>query len=187
MKLWVILITTVITLGCKSTKVEKPGAVTVSGKEEKKTNLDSLFLDYSLPIAVSQSENFKQVNIKDSLIALLGRKKYTILSKEEAGNLYKEKMSQALPIDPQHLQETIKLGKDKETMLKTMESGNPYLQQISLSFLKKDAEWNYLNIKRINLPKLRKSRDWLFTFKDAEPANIIASRILDSLIHTKSL
>jgi hypothetical protein len=37
------------------------------------------------------------------------------------------------------------------------------------------------------MPKSRKLREWLFTFKDAEPANIIASRILDSLIKAKSL
>ncbi len=192
MKFWIIVITAVTALGCKSTKVEQSSAVTVSNKvvsskEQKKTNFDSLFLDYSLPINVSQSENFKQLNIKDSLIVLLSRKKYTILSKEEAEKLFKERMSQALPIDPQNLQETMKLMKDKETMLRTLESGNSYLQQISLSFLKKDAELNYINIKRYNPPKMRKSREWLFTFKDAEPANIIASRILDSLIQTKSL
>ena len=58
MKLWIILITTVTALGCKSTKVEKSGTVTVSSKEQKKINFDSLFLDYSLPINVSHSENF---------------------------------------------------------------------------------------------------------------------------------
>lgn len=186
MKLWVILITTVTAIGCKSTKVENSRVVTVSSKQEKKTNLDSLYLDYSLPISVSQSENFEQLNIKDSLIALLSRKKYTIFSKEEAGQLYKEKMSQALPLDPKNLQETMKIMRDKETMLQKLESGNPYLQQISFSFLKKDAALNYINITRYNPPKMRKLREWIFTFKDAEPANIVASRILDSLIHTKS-
>jgi hypothetical protein len=197
MKFWLILITTVTALGCKSTKVENSGAVTVSStdvsgkvvssKEQKKTNFDSLFLDYSLPIAVAQSENFKQLNIGDSLIAMLFRKKYTILKKEDAEKLVKDKMSEALPLDPQNLQATMKVMKDKETMARSLESGNPYLQQIVFSFLKKDAELNYINVKRYNLPKSRKSREWLFTYKDAEPANLIASRILDSLIQTKSL
>ena len=187
MKFWIILITTVTALGCKSTKVEKSRAVTVSSKEEKKTNLDSLFLDYSLPVSVSHSENFKQRNIKDSLSALLSRKKYTILKKEDADQLLKEKMSQALPIDPQNIQETVKIMQDKETMLQKLESGDPYLQQVHLSFLKKDSELNYISVKRYNLPKVRKSREWVFTFQDAEPANIIVSRILDSLIKTKSL
>ncbi|MBV9986711.1 MAG: hypothetical protein JO301_03475 [Chitinophagaceae bacterium] len=187
MKFWVILITTVTALGCKSTKVEKSRAVTVSGKEEKKTNLDSLFLDYSLPIYVSQSANFSQVNIKDSLNALLSRRKFTILKKEEAEQLYKEKMAQALPIDPQNIQETVKIMQDKETILRKVESGNPYLQQIYLSFSKNDSEVNYLTIKRYNLPNSRKSREWLLAFKDDETAGIIVSRILDSLTKAKSL
>jgi hypothetical protein len=180
----VILIITVTALGCKSTKVEKSGAVIVSSKEEKKTNFDSLFLDYSLPVTVSSSENFKQLNIKDSLSALLGRKKYTILKKEDADQLVKEKMSQTLPKD---VDERMKLIGDKERFLPTLESGDFYLQQVHLSFLKKDSALNYISVKRSNPPKYRKSREWLFTFKDAEPANIIASRILDSLIKAKSL
>jgi hypothetical protein len=183
----VILIITVSALGCKSTKVENSGAVTVSSKEQKKTNFDSLFLDYSLPISVSQSENFKQLNIKDSLSALLSRKKYTILKKEDAEQLYKEKMSKAFPMDPKNIQETIKIMQDKETMLRKLESGDLYLQYVHLSFLKKDSAFNYISVKRYNMPKARKWREWLFTFKDAEPANIIASRILDSLIKAKSL
>ncbi len=186
MKFWILLITTVTAIGCKSTKIEKARAVTVYSKQEKKTNLDSLYLDYSLPISVSQSENFEQLNIKDSLITLLSRKNYTILKQEDREQLVKEKMSQALPLDPQNLQETMKIMRDKETMLQKLESGNPYLQQISLSFLKKDAALNYINITRYNPPKMRKLREWIFTFKDGEPANIIAPRILDSLIKVKS-
>jgi hypothetical protein len=192
MKFGILLITTVTALGCKSTKVEQSSAVNVpskdvTSKEQKKTNLDSLFLDYSLPVYVSELGNFKQLNIRDSLIALLFRKKYAVLKKEDAEQRIKEQMSQALPIDAQNFQETMKIMKNKETMLQKLESGNPYLQEIVFSFLKKDAELNYLNVKRYNLPKSRKSREWLITYKDAEPANIIASRILDSLIQTKSL
>lgn len=192
MKLWLIVIITVAALGCKSTKVEQSGAVTVSSKvvsskEQKKTNLDSLFLDYSLPVYVSELGNFKQLNIRDSLIALLFRKKYAVLKTEDAKQLIKEKMAQALPLDQQNLQETMKIMKNKENMVQKLESGNPYLQEIVFSILKKDAELNYLNVKRYNLPTSRKSREWLITYKDAEPADIVASRILDSLIQTKSL
>ena len=113
----------------------------------------------------------------------LVEKSTQFLKKEDTEQLVKEKMSQALPIDPKNLQETMKIMKDKETMAQKMESGPLYLQQVSLSFLNKESALNYINIKRYNAPKFRKLREWVFTFTDAEPADIIASRILDLLIH----
>jgi len=186
MKFWIIIITAFSAAACKSTEVTQSGADAIANKKAEKRDIDSLYIVYSLPIFVSHTNNFHQIAIQDSLVALLKNKKYDHLDDAGFKQLFSTKQMEILPRNNSgQLKEATKKVKNEEDYFRLMESQSPYLQLIQLSFLKHDSGLNYINVRRLNMPNAKKSRNWTFTYPDSEPSGQVASRLLDSLINTK--
>ena len=158
-------------------------------KKQEKSDIDSLYVVYSLPINVTCNNNFTQPDIADSLIALLKRKKYKYLDSSAYFQLFKAKLNELIPMNTiEGMREVVaKSQSDKNYYVNKIQSADPFSQQIQLSFLKKDSDINYINVRRTNMPNAKKFRDWIFTYSDLEPSNLFADRILDSLINTKGI
>ena len=156
-------------------------------KKQEKADIDSLFIVYSLPIYVSYINNFTQLDIADSLIALLKRKKYKYLDSSAYSQLFKAKLAELMQVsDLEGIREFVaNTQSDKNYYVNKIQSADPFAQQIQLSFLKKDSGINYINVKRSNMPNAKKFRDWVFKYSDSEPSDQIARRILDSLTTRK--
>ena len=70
---------------------------------------------------------------------------------------------------------------DKDYLLHLIQDAEPFAQQIDLSYMENDSTSTLISVKRSNLPNSRKSRQWTFEYKVAEPIGQLAFRILDSL------
>ncbi|MCW3075059.1 MAG: hypothetical protein JWP69_2128 [Flaviaesturariibacter sp.] len=186
MKSWILLITIFFSVACKSPQLTQSSANPVSTRKEEKADMDSLYIVHSLPISVSHSTNFKQTAIHDSLVVFLKERKYKPLDEEAFKQLLGAKMMEtSLAANQERAKEMLQKMKTEEDYFRLLESTPPYLQLVQLSFLKNDAGLNSINVRRINMPQARKSRNWVFTYPDSEPAGQVASHILDSLIKTK--
>ena len=189
MKFWIGIIIIFFVIACKSPGATQSVTSSRTIKKEEKADIDSLFIVYSLPINVSYTNNFTQLDIADSLIALLKRKKYIYLEKSDYDKFLKTKIMELIPMtDLEGMRDVqAKLQSDKNYYSNKVQSADPFSQQIQLSLLKKDSGINYINVRRSNLPNSKKFRDWIFTYSDSEPSNQFADRILDSLINTKGI
>jgi hypothetical protein len=188
MKFWIAIIVVFFTFAYTAPLVAQSGKELKAIKKEEKKDLDSLFLVYSLPVCVTHSKNFTEIGIEDSLIALLKEKKYKHINTSDYEKLVKTKLAESMPsMDPEGIKEMInKTERDKYYYVNLIESGDPYAQNLQLSFLKNDSGINYINVKRWNLPKARKLREWIFIYQDSETSGQLASRILDMLIKPKA-
>jgi len=190
MKFWIGIIISLFVIACKLPAAAQSVTSSKAIKKQEKTDIDSLFLVYSLPINVSYNNNFTQRDIADSLIALLKRKKYKYIDSSAFAQLFKVKLEELTGIgggDVERMREFVaKSQSDKNYYVNKIQSADPFSQQIQLSFLKKDSDINYVNVRRSNMPNAKKFRDWIFTYSDLESSNQIADRILDSLINTKN-
>ena len=191
MKIWVVVIISFFVTACKLPAAAQSVTSSKAIKKQEKSDIDSLFIVYSLPINVSCNNNFIQRDIADSLIALLKRKKYKYLDSSAYAQLFKVKLEELTGIgtgDVEKMKEFVaKSQSDKNYYVNKIQSADPFAQQIQLSFLKKDSGIIYINVRRSNLPNTKKFRDWIFTYSDLESSNQFADRILDSLINTKGI
>ena len=189
MKFWIGIIISLFVIACKLPAAAQSVTSSKAIKKQEKTDIDSLFLVYSLPINVSYNNNFTQRDIADSLIALLKRKKYKYIDSSAFAQLFKVKLEELTGWgDVEGMREFVaKSQSDKNYYVNKIQSADPFAQQIQLSFLKKDSDINYVNVRRSNMPNTKKFRDWIFTYSDLEPSNQFADRILDSLINTKGI
>ena len=191
MKFWIVIIISFFVLACKLPAYAQSGTSSKAIKKQEKSDIDSLFIVYSLPINVSCNNNFIQLGIADSLIALLKRKKYKYLDSSAYAQLFKVKLEELTGIgtsDVEKIKEFVaKSQSDKNYYVNKIQSADPFAQQIQLSFLKKDSGLNYINVRRSNMPNARKFRDWIFTYSDLESSNQFPDRILDTLINTKGI
>ena len=189
MKFWLIIIISFFVIACKLPLAAQSAKDRKAVKKQEKADIDSLFIVYSLPVNVSYINNFTQPGIADSLIALLKRRKYKYFDSSAYSQLFKEKLNELIGWnDLEGMKEFVaKSQSDKNYYVNKVQSADPFAQQIQFSFLKKDAGINYINVKRSNLPDLKKFRDWIFVYPDSEPPAQIAGRILDSLINTKEI
>jgi hypothetical protein len=78
MKFWIGIIISCFVIVCKLPTAAQSVTSSKAIKKQEKSDIDSLFLVYSLPINVSYN-NFTQPDISDSLIALLKGKNISIL------------------------------------------------------------------------------------------------------------
>ena len=188
MKFWIGIIISLFVIACKLPAAAQSVTSSKAIKKQEKTDIDSLFLVYSLPINVSYNNNFTQRDIADSLISLLKRKKYKYIDSSAFAQLFKVKLSELTGWgDVEGMREFVaKSQSDKNYYVNKIQSADPFSQQIQLSFFKKDSGINYINVRRSNMPNTKKFRDWIFTYSDLESSNQIADRILDSLINTKN-
>jgi|GEM_PF-2078948 len=190
MKFWIGIIISLFVIACKLPAAAQSVTSSKAIKKQEKTDIDSLFLVYSLPINVSYNNNFTQRDIADSLISLLKRKKYKYIDSSAFAQLFKVKLEELTGIgggDVERMREFVaKSQSDKNYYVNKIQSADPFSQQIQLSFFKKDSGINYINVRRSNMPNTKKFRDWIFTYSDLESSNQIADRILDSLINTKN-
>ena len=190
MKFWIGIIISLFVIACKLPAAAQSVTSSKAIKKQEKSDIDSLFIVYSLPINVSCNNNFIQRDIADSLIALLKRKKYKYLDRSAYAQLFKVRLEELTGIgtgDVEKMKEFVaKSQSDKNYYVNKIQSADPFSQQIQLSFLKKDSDINYVNVRRSNMPNAKKFRDWIFTYSDLESSNQIADRILDSLINTKN-
>jgi len=189
MKFWIVIIISFFVIACQLPAEAQSVTRSKAIKKQEKSDIDSLYIVYSLPINVSYVNNFTQLDIADSLIALLKRKKYKYLDSSAYIQLFKAKLNELIPMNTiEGMREVVaKTESDKNYYINKVESADPFAQQIQLSFLKKDADINYINVRRSNMPNTKKFRDWVFTYSDLESSNQFANRILDSLINTKGI
>jgi len=191
MKIWVVVIISFFVTACKLPAAAQSVTSSKAIKKQEKSDIDSLFIVYSLPINVSCNNNFIQRDIADSLIALLKRKKYKYLDSSAYAQLFKVKLEELTGIgtgDVEKMKEFVaKSQSDKNYYVNKIQSADPFAQQIQLSFLKKDSGINYINVRRSNMPNTKKFRDWIFTYPDLESSNQFVDRILDFLINTKGI
>ena len=191
MKIWVVVIISFFVTACKLPAAAQSVTSSKAIKKQEKSDIDSLFIVYSLPINVSCNNNFIQRDIADSLIALLKRKKYKYLDSSAYAQLFKVKLEELTGIgggDVERMREFVaKSQSDKNYYVNKIQSADPFAQQIQLSFLKKDSGINYINVRRSNMPNTKKFRDWIFTYPDLESSNQFVDRILDFLINTKGI
>jgi hypothetical protein len=191
MRFWIVIIITFFLMACKLPASAQSVSSSKAIKKQEKSDIDSLFLVYSLPINVSCNNTFIQRDIADSLIALLKRKKYKYIDSSAYAQLFKVKLEELTGIgtsDVEKMKEFVaKSQSDKNYYVNKIQSADPFAQQIQLSFLKEDSGINYINVRRSNMPNTKKFRDWIFTYSDLEPFNQFADRILDSLINTKGI
>ena len=189
MKFWRGMIISFFVIVCQTPGATQSVKNSRTIKKEEKADIDSLFIVYSLPINVSYTNNFTQTDIADSLIALLKRKKYKYLDSSAYAQLFKAKLNELIGWnDLEGMREFLaKTQSDKNYYINKIQSADPFAQRIQLSFLKKDAGINYINIRRSNPPNTKIYRDWIFTYSDSEPSDQVADRILDSLINTKEI
>lgn len=188
MKFWIGIIISFFVIAFKSPMVAQSVEDRKAIRKQEKADIDSLFLVYSIPINVSYTYNFTQPAIADSLITLIHRRKYEYLDSSASAELYRAKIAELFPKpgDIEGMREfTAKTQSDKNYYADKFQSSDPFAQQIQLSFLKKDSGINYINVKRSNMPNVKKYRDWIFTYSDSEPPNQVAIRILDSLANTR--
>lgn len=188
MKFWIVIIISFFVMACKSSPLAaQPVKDRKTLKKQEKADIDSLFIVYSIPINVSYSNDFTQPGIADSLIALIQRKKYKYMDSTTSAELFKTKLAELFPKpgDIEGMREFIaKAQSDKNYYADKFRSAEPFVQQIQLSFLKKDSGITYINVQRSNMPDKKKFRDWIFTYPDAEPLDQVAARILNLLINT---
>jgi hypothetical protein len=191
MKFWIGIVISCFVIACELPASAQSITNSKAIKKQEKSDIDSLFLVYSLPINVSYTDNFTKRDISDSLIALLKRKKYKYLDSSAYAQLFKLKFEELTGLgsgDLEGMKEFIaKTQSDKNYYVNKIQSSDPFAQQIQLSFLKKDSDKNYINVRRSNMPNSKKFRDWIFTYSDLESSNQFANRILDSLINTKGI
>jgi hypothetical protein len=191
MKFWIGIIISCFAIACKLPATAQSVTSSKAIKKQEKSDIDSLFLVYSMPINVSYNDNFKQRDIADSLIALLKRKKYKYIDSSAYAQLFKVKFEELTGLgsgDLEGMKEFIsKSQSDKNYYINKIQSADPFAQQIQLSFLKNDSGINYINVRRSNMPNTKKFRDWIFTYSDLESSNQLADRILVSLINTKEI
>ena len=191
MKIWIVIIISFFVIACKLPAAAQSVTSSKAIKKQEKSDIDSLFIVYSLPINVSCNNNFIQRDIADSLIALLKRKKYKYLDSSAYAQLFKVKLEELTGIgtgDVEKMKEFVaKSQSDKNYYVNKIQSADPFAQQIQLSFLKKDSGINYINVRRSNMPNTKKFRDWIFTYPDLESSNQFVDRILDFLINTKGI
>lgn len=176
---------------CKSPQIAQPtisnpkleaSSNSKSSKKEEKKNIDSLFLVFSLPVHVSHHKIFQQIEIADALITLLKEKKYKYLSTSQFETLFTTKLLEILPRnDLDGINTRIAKQNDKDYLLHLIQDAEPFAQQIDLSYMENDSTSTLISVKRSNLPNSRKSRQWTFEYKVAEPIGQLAFRILDSL------
>ena len=188
MKFWISIIISFFVIACNPPLVAQSVTDRKAIKKQEKADIDSLFLVYSIPINISYSNDFTQPGIADSLIALIQRKKYKYIDSTASAELFKAKLAELFPKpgDIEGMREFVaKTQSDKNYYVDKIQSSDPFAQKIQLSFLKKDSDINYINVKRFNWPNSKKFRDWIFTYSDSEPPDQVADRILDSLINTK--
>ena len=187
MKFWICIIISFFVIACKLPAAAQSVTSSKAIRKQEKADIDSLFIVYSLPINVSYTNNFTQPGIADSLIVLLKRKKYKYLDSSAYVQLFKTKLNELIPMnDIEGMREVVaKTQSDKNYYINKVEFADPFAQQIQLSFLKKDSDINYINVKRSNSPNSKKFRDWVFTYSDLENPNQFAGRILDSLINRR--
>jgi hypothetical protein len=191
MKFWIGIVISCFVIACELPASAQSGTSSKAIKKQEKSDIDSLYLVYSLPISVSYTNNFTQRDIADSLIALLKRKKYKYIDSSTFAQLFKEKFAEMTGLrsgDLEGMKEFIsKSQSDKNYYINKILSADPFSQQIQLSFLKNDSGINYINVRRSNMPNSKKFRDWIFTYSDLESSNQFADRILDSLINTRGI
>jgi hypothetical protein len=191
MKIWIVIIISFFVIACKLPAAAQSGTSSKAIKKQEKSDIDSLYIVYSLPINVTYVNNFTQPDIADSLIALLKRKKYKYLDSSAYAQLFKVKLEELTGIgtsDVEKMKEFVaKSQSDKNYYINKIQSADPFAQQIQLSFIKNDSAINYLCVKRLNMPNVKKFRDWIFTYSDLVPSNQFVDRILDSLINTKGI
>jgi hypothetical protein len=191
MKIWIVVIISFFVTACKLPAAAQSVTSSKAIKKQEKSDIDSLFIVYSLPINVSCNNNFIQRDIADSLIALLKRKKYKYLDSSAYAQLFKVKLEELTGIGTGDVEKmkgfVAKSQSDKNYYVNKIQSADPFAQQIQLSFLKKDSGINYINVRRSNMPNTKKFRDWFFTYPALESSNQFVDRILDSLINTKGI
>jgi hypothetical protein len=191
MKFWIGIVISCLVIACKLSASAQSVTSSKAIKKQEKSDIDSLFLVYSLPINVSYTDNFTKRDISDSLIALLKRKKYKYLDSSAYAQLFKDKFAEMTGLgsgDLEAMKEFLsKSQSDKNYYINKIQSADPFAQQIQLSFLKNDSGINYINVRRSNMPNTKKFRDWIFTYSDLESSNQLADRILVSLINTKEI
>ena len=191
MKIWKVIIISFFVIVCKVPAAAQSLTSSKAIKKQEKSDIDSLYIVYSLPINVSSNNNFPQRDIVDSLVALLKRKKYKYIDSSAYAQLFKVKLEELTGIgggDMERMREFVaKSQSDKNYYVNKIQSADPFAQQIQLSFLKKDSGLNYINVRRSNMPNARKFRDWIFTYSDLESSNQFPDRILDTLINTKGI
>jgi hypothetical protein len=172
MRFWIVIIISFFVIAGKLAATAQSVTSSKAIKKQEKTDIDSLFLVYSLPINVSYNNNFTRRDIADSLIALLKRKKYKYIDSSAFGQLFKVKFEELTGLgsdDLEGLKEFIsKSQSDKNYYINKIQSADPFAQQIQLSFLKKDSDINYINVRRSNMPNTKKFRDWIFTYSDLD-------------------
>jgi hypothetical protein len=190
MKFWVGIIIGCFVIACKLPRAAQSVTSSKAIKKQEKSDIDSLFIVYSLPINVS-CNNFTQPDIADSLIALLKRKRYKYIDSSAFAQLFKVKLEELTGLgsgDVEKMKEFVaKSQSDKNYYINKIQSADPFSQQIQLTFLKKDSGINYINVRRSNMPNTKKLRDWIFTYSNLESSNQFAERILDSLINRKGI
>jgi hypothetical protein len=191
MKFWIGIVISCLVIACKLSASAQSVTSSKAIKKQEKSDIDSLFLVYSLPINVSYTDNFTKRDISDSLIALLKRKKYKYLDSSAYAQLFKDKFAEMTGLgsgDLEAMKEFLsKSQSDKNYYINKIQSADPFAQQIQLFFLKRDSDINYINVRRSNMPNTKKFRDWIFTYSDLESSNQFADRVLDSLINTKGI
>src|SRR5688572_10519839 len=163
MKFWIVIIINFFVMACKLPASAQSGTSSKAIKKQEKSDIDSLFLVYSLPINVSCNNNFTQRDIADTLIALLKRKKYKYIDSSDYAQLFKVKLEELTGIgggDMEKMREFVaKSQSDKNYYVNKIQSADPFAQQIQLSFFKKDSGINYINVRRTNMPNAKNFRD----------------------------
>ena len=191
MKFWISIIIGFFVIAGKLPASAQSVTNSKAIKKQERSDIDSLFLVYSLPINVSCNNTSIQRDIADSLIALLKRKKYKYLDSSAYAQLFKVKLEELTGMgtgDVEKMREFVaKSQSDKNYYINKIQSADPFAQQIQLSFMKKDSGINYIYVKRSNMPNVKKFRDWVFTYSDLESSDQFADRMLDSLINTKGI
>ena len=80
-----------------------------------------------------------------------------------------------------------KIQRDRTYYNQLMEMANPFMQCLYISMIKNDSS-AVVNIRRLNPPNVKKSREWNFTYDETtEPVNALAIRILDAIISKKQI
>jgi len=158
-------------------------------RKQKRKNIDSLFIVYSLPVSVGLSKNYFNNELKDSIAAIIIRKGYDYPDSFRIVTLFKEKIFAFLPspvTEKERFKEVMeKAAKDQNYIWSLAEQAEPFLQRIILSAMQNDAGEYMIIVNRQNLPNGRKDREWTFKFDEKEPVQILAARIVATLANKK--